>query len=275
MALPPWVPANQASRIAGTCSATQPIVSGRPFISTTTVGVPVAWTALTRSSWRPVRSSEVRDAGLAAHARRLARRRRSPPPPGAPAGRPRRCRRSSPPRPRTPWRRRPVIPDRLGGLGLDAGQEGHDVLRPAVAAPVAERGVRGRRRAGRGRRSTGGRGSQRQHAALVLEQHQRAPGDLAGGGECSRAAGRSALASLVGVGVVEQAEAELEPEDRAARPRRSAASGPCPRSTSRAPMARRRAGSPSPCRRRPAGPGGPPRPRRRPPRGRRVASTAL
>ena len=31
MALPPWVPGSQASRIAGTCSATQPIVE-RPAV---------------------------------------------------------------------------------------------------------------------------------------------------------------------------------------------------------------------------------------------------
>ena len=68
----PLVPGSQASRIAGTCSAIQPIVSGRPLISTTTVGVPVATTASTSSSWRPDRSSEVRDEASPRHGRRLA-----------------------------------------------------------------------------------------------------------------------------------------------------------------------------------------------------------
>ncbi len=48
--------------MAGTCSAIQGMVSGRPLTSTTTVGVPVAWIAFTKSSCRPGRSSEAREA---------------------------------------------------------------------------------------------------------------------------------------------------------------------------------------------------------------------
>ena len=50
------------SRIAGTCSAAQRRSSGRPFITSSTTGVPVSTTACSSSSWRPGSSSEERDA---------------------------------------------------------------------------------------------------------------------------------------------------------------------------------------------------------------------
>ena len=40
MAVPPNSPGYHASRIAGTCSLAQPMVSGLPFSSTNTVGLP-------------------------------------------------------------------------------------------------------------------------------------------------------------------------------------------------------------------------------------------
>ena len=45
MALPPSVPLNQVSRIASAFSCSQPSDSGRPFISTSTSGLPVAFSA--------------------------------------------------------------------------------------------------------------------------------------------------------------------------------------------------------------------------------------
>ena len=62
MAWPPSLPGSQASRIAGTFSAAQPMLSGRPFKSTSTTGLPSATTALSSSSCRPGRSSEAREA---------------------------------------------------------------------------------------------------------------------------------------------------------------------------------------------------------------------
>ena len=57
---------------AGTCSAIQPMVSGRPLISTTTVGVPVAWTASTSSCLAAGQVQRSARARLAAHRRRFA-----------------------------------------------------------------------------------------------------------------------------------------------------------------------------------------------------------
>ena len=50
------------SRMAGTFSAAHLRSSGRPFITSSTTGVPVSTTARRRSSWRPGSSSEDRDA---------------------------------------------------------------------------------------------------------------------------------------------------------------------------------------------------------------------
>ena len=61
-AAPPCVPGYQTSRIAGTCSAAQRRSSGRPFITSSTVGVPVATTACSSSSWRPGSSRDDREA---------------------------------------------------------------------------------------------------------------------------------------------------------------------------------------------------------------------
>ena len=52
----PCSPQIHASRITGTCSAIHRIDRGLPFISTTIVGTPVWYTALTKSSCRPVKS---------------------------------------------------------------------------------------------------------------------------------------------------------------------------------------------------------------------------
>ncbi|MND99660.1 hypothetical protein D3C80_920500 [compost metagenome] len=51
MALPPSVPLNQVSRIASACSFSSRIVSGRPFINTSTSGLPVAFRARISSRW--------------------------------------------------------------------------------------------------------------------------------------------------------------------------------------------------------------------------------
>src|SRR4051794_23860403 len=61
MADPPCAPGQLAQRIAGTFFAGQLIAIGRPFINTSTTGVPVAWIAWIRSSCRPGRSRLVRD----------------------------------------------------------------------------------------------------------------------------------------------------------------------------------------------------------------------
>ena len=61
-AAPPCVPGYQMSRIAGTFSAAQRRSSGRPFMTSNTVGVPVATTACSSSSWRPGSSSDDREA---------------------------------------------------------------------------------------------------------------------------------------------------------------------------------------------------------------------
>ena len=51
MALPPSVPLNQVSRIASAFSCSQPSDSGRPFISTSTSGLPVAFSAFSSRRW--------------------------------------------------------------------------------------------------------------------------------------------------------------------------------------------------------------------------------
>ncbi|MNJ54356.1 hypothetical protein D3C77_497920 [compost metagenome] len=60
MALPPSVPLNQVSRMASACSRSQVSDSGRPFISTSTSGLPVAFRALISSRWAAGISREVR-----------------------------------------------------------------------------------------------------------------------------------------------------------------------------------------------------------------------
>ena len=50
-ALPPSVPGNQASSRALACSCSHSSASGRPFISTSTSGLPVALSALISSRW--------------------------------------------------------------------------------------------------------------------------------------------------------------------------------------------------------------------------------
>src|SRR5450755_4937853 len=60
-ALPPSVPGNHDSSRAGAWSASQPMVSGRPFIRTTTYGLPVAAIAWTSASWSPGRSMLLRE----------------------------------------------------------------------------------------------------------------------------------------------------------------------------------------------------------------------
>ena len=60
-ALPPSVPGNHDSSSAGALSASHPMVSGRPFISTTTYGLPVAAMACTSASCWPGRLMSLRD----------------------------------------------------------------------------------------------------------------------------------------------------------------------------------------------------------------------
>src|SRR5580693_1696936 len=60
-ASPPSVPGYHASSSAGALAASQSIVSGRPFISTTTYGLPVFAIACTSASCWPGRSSLVRE----------------------------------------------------------------------------------------------------------------------------------------------------------------------------------------------------------------------
>src|SRR6266487_3161599 len=58
---PPSVPGNHDSSSAGALSATQPRVSGRPFISTTTYGFPVAAIACTSACCWPGRLMSLRE----------------------------------------------------------------------------------------------------------------------------------------------------------------------------------------------------------------------
>src|SRR5436190_22194570 len=60
-ASPPSVPGYQDSSKAGALSASQPMVSGRPFISTTTYGLPVWAICCTSASCWPGRSRFVRE----------------------------------------------------------------------------------------------------------------------------------------------------------------------------------------------------------------------
>src|SRR5580693_5835800 len=60
-ASPPSVPGYHASSSAGALAASQSIVSGRPFIITTTYGLPVLAIACTSASCWPGRPSIVRD----------------------------------------------------------------------------------------------------------------------------------------------------------------------------------------------------------------------
>ena len=60
-ALPPSVPGNHDSSRPGALSASHGIVSGRPFISTTTYGLPVAAICWTSASWSPGRLMSLRD----------------------------------------------------------------------------------------------------------------------------------------------------------------------------------------------------------------------
>src|SRR5260370_22700543 len=60
-AVPPSVPGNQDSSRAGALPASQPRVNGRPFISTTTYGLPVAAIACTSASCCPGRLMSLRE----------------------------------------------------------------------------------------------------------------------------------------------------------------------------------------------------------------------
>src|SRR5450631_2876278 len=60
-ASPPSVPGYHDSSSAGALSASQPMVSGRPFISTTTYGLPVAAIACTSANCCPGRPMSLRD----------------------------------------------------------------------------------------------------------------------------------------------------------------------------------------------------------------------
>ena len=71
-ASPPSVPGYQASSSAGALSASQGMVSGRPFISTTTYGLPVAAIGWTSASCWPGRSMSLRDDASPLSRRRLA-----------------------------------------------------------------------------------------------------------------------------------------------------------------------------------------------------------
>ena len=77
---------------------------------------------------------------LAAHLRRLADDEDGDVGLAGDPRRPRRTLRSSRPRPRSPWRRRPSSsPGRPGDLRPERGQDRHDVGRPTVGEPVPQR----------------------------------------------------------------------------------------------------------------------------------------
>ncbi|MDT4875333.1 hypothetical protein FQZ97_1106890 [compost metagenome] len=60
MAWPPSVPLYQVSRMASALTCSQPRANGRPFISTSTSGLPVALSARSRACWLSGRSRRVR-----------------------------------------------------------------------------------------------------------------------------------------------------------------------------------------------------------------------
>ena len=231
--LRPAVPGHRAT--AGTFSAIHGIVSGRPFTSTTTVGLPAACTARTSSTAAP--------AGRARCA--TTPRRSSPPTRRRPARPRRRCcaashRGRDVRRRRRPRRSQPFACSdaRRAAHGLaDAGEDRHRVLRPCRRPAQVPITAFASSASGPITASVAEVLAQRQHAALVAQQHDRARGRACGRG--ARDSGvRSAglLARGVDVRVLEEPGAHL---DR--RMRRTASSTTA---TGRAPLLHeRRAGA--------------------------------
>ena len=141
MAWPPCVPGSQASRIAGTCSATQPIVERPAVHQHDDRGRAGRVDRLDQVELVPGQVERAARAGLAAHARRL------------PDGDDRHLRLAGQADGLGEAIGRASLdlaalgvgdlarPDGSTALALNAGQERHDIVGPAVAAPVAERGV--------------------------------------------------------------------------------------------------------------------------------------
>ena len=261
------------SRIAGTCSAAQRRSSGRPFITSSTTGVPVATTACSSSSWRPGSSSDDREAPLADHVLPLAdhhdrdvgaARRGRPPararprrrtPPGPPARCRRTCRtstgrRAAPgarrarsstrtPRPRGAGCRRARSPSRRGrsrSTTARACRAGESASGPITAIDPSAR------------RSSGSRPPSLRSSTADRSAATRATSRCAGSASTSRA--RSS--STYGSSNRPSAELRLEhaPHARVERLLADRRPAPAPRAGGR----RRGRRSPSPCRRRRSAP---------------------